>query len=50
MASIGPVMEPLSEICTVTGEVCGTPSAELRKAPKLRVSFTLLGAGSVIDV
>ncbi len=32
MANIGPMMKPLSEVCTITGEVCGTPSAELRKA------------------
>jgi quinol monooxygenase YgiN len=32
MANIGPMMEPLSEVCTVTGEVCGTPSPELRQA------------------
>jgi hypothetical protein len=25
-------MKPLSEVCTITGEVCGTPSAELREA------------------
>jgi quinol monooxygenase YgiN len=32
MANIGPMFEPLSEICTITGEVCGSPSPELRKA------------------
>ena len=32
MANIGPMMKPLSEVCTTTGEVCGTPSPELRKA------------------
>jgi quinol monooxygenase YgiN len=32
MANIGPMMEPLSEVCTITGEVCGTPSPELRQA------------------
>jgi quinol monooxygenase YgiN len=32
MTNIGPMMKPLSEICTITGEVCGTPSPELRKS------------------
>lgn len=32
MTNIGPMMRPLSEICTITGEICGTPSPELRKA------------------
>lgn len=32
MANIGVMMEPLSKICTITGEVCGTPSPELRSA------------------
>jgi quinol monooxygenase YgiN len=32
MANIGPMMKPLSEISTITGEVCGTPSSELRKS------------------
>lgn len=32
MENIGPMMQPLSEVCTITGEVCGTPSPELRKA------------------
>jgi quinol monooxygenase YgiN len=32
MANIGPMFKPLSEICTITGEICGTPSPELRKA------------------
>ena len=32
MANIGPVMKPLSEICTIIGEVCGTPQPELRKS------------------
>ena len=32
MANIGPMMEPLSEVCTTTCEVCGTPSPELREA------------------
>jgi quinol monooxygenase YgiN len=32
MANIGPMMKPLSEVCTITGEVCGTPSPELRKS------------------
>ncbi|MFY0407422.1 putative quinol monooxygenase [Solicola sp. PLA-1-18] len=32
MANIGPMMEPLSEVCTVSGEICGTPSPELRQA------------------
>ena len=32
MANIAPMMEPLSKVCTTTGEVCGTPSPELRKA------------------
>ncbi len=31
MANIGAVMKPMSEIGTVTGEVCGSPSPELRK-------------------
>lgn len=32
MANIGEMMKPLQEICTITGEVCSTPSPELRKA------------------
>lgn len=32
MANIGVMMEPLSAICTITGEVCGDPSPELRTA------------------
>lgn len=32
MANIGPMMEPLSKVCTITGEICGTPSPELRKS------------------
>jgi quinol monooxygenase YgiN len=32
MINIGSMMEPLSEVCSITGEVCGTPSSELRKA------------------
>jgi quinol monooxygenase YgiN len=32
MANIAPMMTPRSEVCTTTGEVCGTPSAELREA------------------
>jgi quinol monooxygenase YgiN len=32
MADIGPMMEPLSEVCDITGEVCGSPGPELRKA------------------
>jgi quinol monooxygenase YgiN len=32
MANIGPMMKPLSKVCTTTGEVCGTPSPELREA------------------
>lgn len=32
MANIGPMMKPLSEVCTITGEICGTPSPELRKS------------------
>lgn len=32
MANIGHMMEPLSKTCTTTGEVCGTPSPELREA------------------
>ncbi|MDO9378837.1 MAG: antibiotic biosynthesis monooxygenase [Nocardioidaceae bacterium] len=32
MVNIGPMMESLAQVCTVSGEVCGTPSAELRKA------------------
>ena len=30
--NIAPMMKPLSEICTITGEICGSPSPELRKA------------------
>ena len=29
---IGPMMKPMSEVGTITGEVCGTPSPELRKS------------------
>ena len=32
MINIAVMMEPLAEVCTITGEVCGTPSPELRKA------------------
>lgn len=32
MINIGPMMEPLSEICTITGEICGNPNPELREA------------------
>lgn len=32
MANISEMMKPLSEVCTTTGEICGTPSPELRKA------------------
>ena len=32
MANMAPMMEPLSEVCTISGEVCGTPSPELRTA------------------
>jgi quinol monooxygenase YgiN len=32
MANIAPMFEPLSEICTITGEVCGSPRPELREA------------------
>jgi hypothetical protein len=32
MVSIAPMFEPLSKVCTITGEVCGTPSPELREA------------------
>jgi quinol monooxygenase YgiN len=32
MRNIGRVMESLSEVCAMTGEVCGEPTAELRKA------------------
>ncbi len=32
MANIGHMMAPLSEVCTITGEVCGSPSPELREA------------------
>ena len=32
MENIGPMMKPLSEVCTITDEVCGTPSPELRQA------------------
>jgi quinol monooxygenase YgiN len=32
MANIGSMMKPMSEVATITGEVCGTPSPELRKA------------------
>lgn len=32
MANIAPMIEPLSKICTMTGQVCGSPSPELREA------------------
>ena len=32
MTNIAPMMKPLSEICTITGEICGDPSPELREA------------------
>lgn len=32
MRNIGRMMERLSQVCTITGEVCGTPSPELRAA------------------
>lgn len=32
MANIGPMAQALSEVCTITGEVCGTPDPELRTA------------------
>ena len=32
MTNIGPMLEPLSAICTITGEVCGSPTPELRAA------------------
>jgi quinol monooxygenase YgiN len=32
MANIEPMMKPLSDICTITGEICGLPSPELRNA------------------
>ena len=32
MAHIGPMMKPMSEVCTITGEICGSPSPELRHA------------------
>ncbi|ANS79430.1 hypothetical protein SGUI_2034 [Serinicoccus hydrothermalis] len=32
MDNIGALMEELSQVCTMTGEVCGTPSPELRAA------------------
>lgn len=32
MRNIAPMFEPLSKVCTITGEVCGTPSPELREA------------------
>ncbi|MBY6686153.1 hypothetical protein HQ305_08670 [Rhodococcus sp. BP-149] len=32
MRNIGRMMEPLSEVCVMTGEVCGEPNAELREA------------------
>jgi quinol monooxygenase YgiN len=32
MKNIGEVQRRLSELCTLSGEVCGTPSAELRAA------------------
>ena len=32
MANIAVMMEPLSEVCTITGEVCGDPSLQLREA------------------
>ena len=31
MTNIGTMMEPLSQVCTMIGEVCGMPSPELRK-------------------
>lgn len=32
MVNIAPMMQPMSEVATITGEVCGTPSPEVRKA------------------
>ena len=32
MANIGPMLEPLSKVCTMTGEVCGDPEPELPAA------------------
>ena len=32
MTNIGVMMQPLSEVCTMTGEVCGTPTPQLRQA------------------
>ena len=32
MANIGAMMNPLSEVCTITGDVCGTASAAVRAA------------------
>ncbi|WP_322410646.1 antibiotic biosynthesis monooxygenase family protein [Microbacterium invictum] len=32
MNNIAVIMNSLSQVCTVTGEVCGTPSADLREA------------------
>jgi quinol monooxygenase YgiN len=32
MRNIGPMMRELAEVCTMQGEVCGEPDAELRDA------------------
>jgi quinol monooxygenase YgiN len=32
MANIAHMVEPLSQVCTMTGEICGSPSPELRAA------------------
>ena len=26
------MMQPLSEVCTISGEICGTPNPQLREA------------------
>lgn len=32
LANLAPMFEPLSRVCTMTGEVCGDPEPELRAA------------------
>lgn len=32
MVNIGPMMKPMSDVCTITGEICGLPSPELRQS------------------
>lgn len=34
MTNIGVMMKPMSEVCTITGEVCGTPSTDLARADR----------------